>query len=152
VPGLFDDLHTAVCPRVDDLAIVLLNSPPTSPPVGQATPSASAQPSEALPSPTAAPPSSAPTEAPSAVATPVETPIPSPEPDVFLALTGSVEDPQLEERRAQARRRLEVYRQRLRTLRSARDYINLMREGKQGERLENVRQAFEQMQAPVAEA
>jgi len=35
---------------------------------------------------------------------------------------------------------------------SARDYVNLMREGKPGERLENVRQAFEQMQAPVAEA
>ena len=66
-------------------------------------------------------------------------------PDVIARL----EDPQLEERRAEARRRLEVYRQRLRTLRSARDYINLMREGKQGERLENVKQAFEQMQAVV---
>ncbi|HWM89981.1 MAG TPA: beta-N-acetylhexosaminidase [Thermoanaerobaculia bacterium] len=63
-----------------------------------------------------------------------------------------LEDPQLEERRAEAHRRLEVYRQRLRTLRSARDYINLMREGKQGERLENVKQAFEQMQAGVEEA
>lgn len=69
-------------------------------------------------------------------------------PDVIARL----EDPHLEERRAEARRRLEVYRQRLRTLRSARDYVNLMREGKQGERLENVRQAFEQMQAGVAEA
>jgi len=68
-------------------------------------------------------------------------------PDVIARL----EDPQLEERRAEARRRLEVYRQRLRTLRSARDYINLMREGKQGERLENVKQAFEQMQAGVEE-
>lgn len=69
-------------------------------------------------------------------------------PDVIARL----EDPQLEERRAEARRRLEVYRQRLRTLRSARDYVNLMREGKQGERLENVKQAFEQMQGGVEEA
>lgn len=71
------------------------------------------------------------------------------------ALPGVVallEDPQLEERRAEARRRLETYRQRLRTLRSARDYINLMREGKHGERLENVKQAFEQMQAGVEQA
>jgi len=69
-------------------------------------------------------------------------------PDVVARL----EDPQLEERRAEARRRLEIYRQRLRTLRSARDYVNLMREGRPGERLENVRQAFEQMQAPLTEA
>ena len=69
-------------------------------------------------------------------------------PDVVARL----EDPQLEERRAEARRRLETYRQRLRTLRSARDYVNLMREGRPGERLENVRQAFEQMQAPLTEA
>jgi beta-N-acetylhexosaminidase len=70
-------------------------------------------------------------------------------PDVVARL----EDPQLEERRVQARRRLEVYRQRLRTLRSARDYVNLMREGRPGERLENIKQAFEQMQAPpVADA
>jgi len=78
------------------LAIVLLNNAPTSPPVGQATPSASARASAASPSTTAAPPSSAPTEVPPSIeATPVETPIPSPEPDVFLALTGSVQDPQL---------------------------------------------------------
>ena len=67
-------------------------------------------------------------------------------------VTARLEDPHLEERRAEARRRLETYRQRLRTLRSARDYINLMREGKQGERLDNVRQAFEQMQTGVQEA
>jgi hypothetical protein len=30
--------------------------------------------------------------------------------------------------------------------------VNLMREGRPGERLENVRQAFEQMQAPLTEA
>lgn len=61
-----------------------------------------------------------------------------------------LEDPDFEERRKEAHRRLETYRQRLRTLRSARDYVNLMREGVQGERLENVRQAFEQMQEPGA--
>lgn len=63
-------------------------------------------------------------------------------PDVIARL----EDPRLEERRAEARRRLETYRQRLRTLRSARDYINLMRESNRGERLENIKQAFESMQ------
>jgi len=78
------------------LAIALLNNAPTSPPVGQATPSASAEPSAAAPTPTPAQPSTVPTEAPTIAATPVETPIPSPEPDVFLALTGSVQDPQLE--------------------------------------------------------
>jgi len=57
-----------------------------------------------------------------------------------------LEDPRLEERRTEARRRLETYRQRLRTLRSARDYINLMRESNRGERLENIKQAFESMQ------
>jgi len=77
------------------LAIVLLNGAPTSPPVGQATPSASAGPSNPPPSTTAAPASSVPSETPSIEATPAETPIPSPEPDVFLALTGSVQDPQL---------------------------------------------------------
>jgi hypothetical protein len=78
------------------LAIVLLDNEPTSPPVGQATPSASAEPSFVPPTPTPAPTSTAPTQAPSVAATPAETPIPSPEPDVFLALTGSVEDPELE--------------------------------------------------------
>jgi beta-N-acetylhexosaminidase len=57
-----------------------------------------------------------------------------------------LEDPGLEERLAEAHRRLDTYRQRLRTLRSARDYVNLMRESNRGERLENIRQAFEQMQ------
>ena len=80
------------------LAIVLLNNAPTSPPVGNASPTGSAQPSPAPPTPTAAPPSAQPTEAPSIAATPVETPVPSPEPDVFLALTGSVEDPALDVR------------------------------------------------------
>lgn len=63
-------------------------------------------------------------------------------PDVVARLE---ENPRLEERRAEARRRLETYRQRLRTLRSARDYINLMREGNRGERLENIKQALEQI-------
>ena len=63
-------------------------------------------------------------------------------PDVVALL----EDPRLEERRAEARRRLDTYRQRLRTLRSARDYINMMRESNRGERLENIKLALEQMQ------
>ncbi|HEX7185133.1 MAG TPA: beta-N-acetylhexosaminidase [Thermoanaerobaculia bacterium] len=63
-------------------------------------------------------------------------------PDVIARL----ENPRLEERRQEAHRRLETYRQRLRTLRSARDYVNMMR-GSPSERLENVRQALEQLQA-----
>lgn len=63
-------------------------------------------------------------------------------PDVIARL----ENPRLEERRQEAHRRLDTYRQRLRTLRSARDYVNMMR-GSPSERLENVRQALEQIQA-----
>jgi beta-N-acetylhexosaminidase len=69
-------------------------------------------------------------------------------PDVVARL----EDPGLEERRIEAHRRLETYRQRLRTLRSARDYINLMRESNRGARLENIRQAFDQMQEGTEQA
>jgi beta-N-acetylhexosaminidase len=58
-----------------------------------------------------------------------------------------LEDPQLEERREEASRRLDVYRQRLRTLRSARDYVNRMREGSRGERLETVRQRLAEVMA-----
>ncbi len=67
-------------------------------------------------------------------------------------IVARLEHPGLEERRVEAHRRLETYRQRLRTLRSARDYINLMRESNRGERLENIRQAFEQMQEGVEPA
>lgn len=66
-------------------------------------------------------------------------------PDVVARL----EQPVLEERRQEAHRRLENYRQRLRTLRSARDYVHFMR-GNRGERLENIRQALEQIQTSAS--
>jgi beta-N-acetylhexosaminidase len=65
--------------------------------------------------------------------------------EALPAVVERIANPRLEERRVEARRRLETYRQRLRTLRSARDYVNLMRGGTQGERLENVKQALEQI-------
>ncbi|MBW8876471.1 MAG: beta-N-acetylhexosaminidase [Acidobacteria bacterium] len=55
--------------------------------------------------------------------------------------------PELRERLSEANRRLEVYRQRLATLRTARDYVAFMRENSRGERLDRVRQALEQLQA-----
>ncbi|HEX3551623.1 MAG TPA: beta-N-acetylhexosaminidase [Thermoanaerobaculia bacterium] len=55
--------------------------------------------------------------------------------------------PELKERLSEANRRLEVYRQRLATLRTARDYVAFMRENSRGERLDRVRQALEQLQA-----
>lgn len=64
-------------------------------------------------------------------------------PDVVARL----ENPLYEERLHESHRRLEVYRQRLRTLRSARDYIRMMKEASRGARLENIRQAMETMQA-----
>ena len=54
--------------------------------------------------------------------------------------------PALAERTAEANRRLDTYRQRLITLRSAREYVDFMRNNTQGERLERVRQALEQIQ------
>jgi beta-N-acetylhexosaminidase len=56
-----------------------------------------------------------------------------------------LEIPALEERRREAKRRLEIYRQRLRTLRTGRDYVAMMRSGP-GERLETVRQMLAQLQ------
>ena len=64
-------------------------------------------------------------------------------PDIVARL----ENPVYEERLREANRRLDIYRQRLRTLRSARDYIRMMKEASRGERLENIRQAMETMQA-----
>lgn len=55
--------------------------------------------------------------------------------------------PALAERMADANRRLDTYRQRLITLRTAREYVDFMRNNTQGERLEQVRQALEQLQA-----
>jgi beta-N-acetylhexosaminidase len=54
--------------------------------------------------------------------------------------------PALAERMADANRRLDTYRQRLITLRSAREYVDFMRNNTQGERLERVRQALAQIQ------
>ncbi len=64
-------------------------------------------------------------------------------PDVVARL----ENPLYEERLHEAHRRLDIYRQRLRTLRSARDYIRMMKEASRGARLEHIRQAMETMQA-----
>ena len=60
-------------------------------------------------------------------------------------IVARLEAPALAERRQEAHRRLETYRQRLRTLRTARDYIAMMRSGR-GERLETIRQTLEQIQ------
>jgi beta-N-acetylhexosaminidase len=66
-------------------------------------------------------------------------------------ILGRLEAPELAERRQEAHRRLEVYRQRLRTLRTARDYVAMMRTGR-GERLENVRQALALIQENAAKS
>jgi beta-N-acetylhexosaminidase len=60
-------------------------------------------------------------------------------------IVARLEAPALEERRREAHRRLEMYRQRLRTLRTARDYVAMMRTGP-GERLESIRQSLAQLQ------
>jgi len=57
-----------------------------------------------------------------------------------------LEVPAFEERRQQAHRRLDLYRQRLRTLRTAREYVAMMRTGSGGERLESVRKALAQIE------
>jgi beta-N-acetylhexosaminidase len=57
-----------------------------------------------------------------------------------------ISHPTLEERVAEANRRLDTYRQRLITLRSAREYVDFMRNSSQGERLERVRQTLAQLQ------
>ncbi|MFL6193957.1 MAG: beta-N-acetylhexosaminidase [Thermoanaerobaculia bacterium] len=68
-------------------------------------------------------------------------------PDVVARL----EHPSLAERVAEANRRLDTYRQRLLTLRSARDYVNFMRSNSQGERLERVRQTLAQLQESLGQ-
>ena len=60
-------------------------------------------------------------------------------------IVARLEDPRLEDRLREANRRLDTYRQRLGTLRSARDYVATMRHDARGERLETVRQALEQI-------
>lgn len=54
--------------------------------------------------------------------------------------------PSLEPRLIEAGRRLEVYRQRLATLRAAREHVAFLRDNTRGERLGRVRQALEQLQ------
>jgi beta-N-acetylhexosaminidase len=56
-----------------------------------------------------------------------------------------LEVPSLEERVAEAWSRFDRYRQRLRTLRSARDYMSTMKESSRGERLETIQMAMEQI-------
>jgi beta-N-acetylhexosaminidase len=61
-------------------------------------------------------------------------------------IVARLEHPSLQERLAEAGQRLDNYRQRLITLRSAQDYVNFMRENSRGDRLERIRQALAQIQ------
>jgi beta-N-acetylhexosaminidase len=61
-------------------------------------------------------------------------------------IVARLEHPSLAGRVAEANRRLDTYRQRLLTLRTARDYVQFMRENSRGERLDRIRQALEQIQ------
>ncbi|HEX6900811.1 MAG TPA: beta-N-acetylhexosaminidase [Thermoanaerobaculia bacterium] len=60
--------------------------------------------------------------------------------------------PALEARVAEANTRLDNYRQRLVTLRTARDYVHVMRNSNPGERLERVRQSLEHLREFVERA
>lgn len=62
-------------------------------------------------------------------------------------IVARLEHPSLASRVAEANRRLDTYRQRLLTLRTARDYVQLMRESSPGEKLDRIRQALEQIRA-----
>lgn len=62
------------------------------------------------------------------------------------AIVERLEHPGLAERLVEANRRLETYRQRLLTLRTAQEYVKFMRETSHGERLERIRQALQQLQ------
>jgi beta-N-acetylhexosaminidase len=66
--------------------------------------------------------------------------------EALPAIVERIAHPSLAERMAEANRRLDTYRQRLITLRSAREYVDFMRNHSQGERLERVRQALAQIQ------
>jgi beta-N-acetylhexosaminidase len=65
-------------------------------------------------------------------------------------IVARLEHPALAERVAEANRRLDLYRQRLLTLRTAQDYIQFMRENSRGERLDRIRQALEQLHESMA--
>ncbi|HEY7215538.1 MAG TPA: beta-N-acetylhexosaminidase [Thermoanaerobaculia bacterium] len=60
-------------------------------------------------------------------------------------IVARLEHPALRERLAEANRRLETYRQRLLTLRTAQDYVKFMSETSHGERLDRIRQSLEQL-------
>lgn len=63
-----------------------------------------------------------------------------------------LEHPALGARLAEANRRLETYRQRLGTLRTAQEYVHLMGNGGPAERLERVRQALDHLRESVERA
>jgi len=65
--------------------------------------------------------------------------------EALPAVIERLSHPSLEARVLEANRRLDTYRQRLLTLRSARDYVQFMQNSTQGERIEKVRQALEQL-------
>jgi beta-N-acetylhexosaminidase len=65
--------------------------------------------------------------------------------DALPAVVERLEAPSLADRVAEAWRRFDTYRQRLRTLRDARDYMSHMRESTRGERLETIQMALEQI-------
>ena len=67
--------------------------------------------------------------------------------EALPAIVERLSHPTLEARVAEANRRLDTYRQRLITLRSAREYVDFMRNNSQGEQLERVRQTLAQIQA-----
>lgn len=67
--------------------------------------------------------------------------------EALPGIVARLDRPELRARLTEANRRLEVFRQRLATLRTARDYVALMRDSSRGERLDRVRQALEQLQA-----
>ncbi len=65
--------------------------------------------------------------------------------EALPAVVERLEHPSLAGRLQEAWRRFDTYRQRLSTLRSARDYMSMMRESSRGERLETVQMALEQL-------
>ena len=66
-------------------------------------------------------------------------------------IVARLEHPSLAGRVAEANRRLDIYRQRLLTLRTARDYVQFMRENSHGERLDRIRQALEQLRQSLGQ-
>ena len=65
--------------------------------------------------------------------------------EALPAVIERLSHPSLEARVAEANRRLDTYRQRLLTLRTAQDYVQFMQNSTHGERIEKVRQALEQL-------